>query len=374
MKRVLFIVDRAAHYHVDLLHALEARLRDSGLELHLASGIVAEGATGRVGFDGSVLANELKYEYTERAVLGRTLRRVRGLPHLVAQVSPHVVICTAHVGNLSHWQLALSRRRMGFRLVAWQCGYMYRDSAFKRWLLRRFVPRFDHHLAYHSNARDYALRHGATASQVTVMHNTINERRIQPMPKEEALALVRAMHPAIGARKIVLFVGALLEEKRVEVIFKALDLLRRDDLMLLVVGDGPHRGALQGAAAVRDDVVFAGAVVDGVGPYFDAATMFVMPGTGGLGLNEAMAHGLPMLSGYADGSADDLVIDGETGYRLRDGSAAELATRMRELLENTETAAEMSRRALALITDKFSFRNFVECIAHVVVSEARLSR
>lgn len=371
MKRVLFIVDRAAHYHVDLLHALEARLRDSGLELHLASGIVAEGATGRVGFDGSVLANELKYEYTERAVLGRTLRRVRGLPHLVAQVSPHVVICTAHVGNLSHWQLALSRRRMGFRLVAWQCGYMYRDSAFKRWLLRRFVPRFDHHLAYHSNARDYALRHGATASQVTVMHNTINERRIQPMPKEEALALVRAMHPAIGARKIVLFVGALLEEKRVEVIFKALDLLRRDDLMLLVVGDGPHRGALQGAAAVRDDVVFAGAVVDGVGPYFDAATMFVMPGTGGLGLNEAMAHGLPMLSGYADGSADDLVIDGETGYRLRDGSAAELATRMRELLLNPETAVEMGRRARALITGKFAFRSFVGCVAEVIATEAQ---
>ena len=371
MKRVLFILDRAAHYHVDLLRALEARLRDSALELHLASGVVDAGATGRVGFDGSILANEHRYEYTERPVRDRTFRRVRGLGRLVAQVSPQVVICTAHVGNLSHWWLALNRRRLGIRLVAWQCGYMYRDSAFKRWLLRRFVPRFDHQLAYHSNARDYALRHGATTSQVTVMHNTINERRIQPLPKDEALALVRAMHPEIGARKIVLFVGALLEEKRVEIIFGALDLLRRDDLVLLVVGDGPHRGALQGAAAARDDVVFAGAVVDGVGPYFDAATMFVMPGTGGLGLNEAMAHGLPMLSGYADGSADDLVIDGETGYRLRDGSAAELATRMRELLLNPETAVEMGRRARALITGKFAFRSFVGCVAEVIATEAQ---
>ena len=53
--------------------------------------------------------------------------------------------------------------------------------------------------------------------------------------------------------------------------------------------------------------------------------MYVLPGTGGLGLNEAMAHGLPMIAGYADGSADDLVVDGETGYRLRSDSAGELA-------------------------------------------------
>ena len=64
-------------------------------------------------------------------------------------------------------------------------------------------------------------------------------------------------------------------------------------------------------------MIFAGQIVDGVGPYFDGADLLVLPGTGGLALNEAMAHGLPLVSGYGDGSADDLVQDGVNGFRLR---------------------------------------------------------
>ncbi|MFX7690329.1 glycosyltransferase family 4 protein, partial [Acinetobacter baumannii] len=91
--------------------------------------------------------------------------------------------------------------------------------------------------------------------------------------------------------------------------------------------DGEHLPVLRKYCEGRDDVVFTGAIVEGVGPYFDAAEVYLLPGTGGLGINEAMAHSLPIISGFADGSADDLVVDGENGYRLREGTPAELADR-----------------------------------------------
>jgi glycosyltransferase involved in cell wall biosynthesis len=96
-----------------------------------------------------------------------------------------------------------------------------------------------------------------------------------------------------------------------------------------------------------------------VGPYFDAAEMYVLPGTGGLGINEAMAHRLPIVSGFADGSADDLVVDGENGFRLREGTPKELAQKIAAMIDNTELANRMGEKSREWITGKFAFREFV---------------
>ncbi|KVW94652.1 hypothetical protein ABW22_11420 [Thiobacillus denitrificans] len=226
-------------------------------------------------------------------------------------------------------------------------------------------------MAYHSNARDYALSHGARADQITVMHNTINEERIELMPKAEAQALVRGKHPEIGDRKIILFVGAVLAEKRIEVILEALDLMKRRDVVFVLVGDGEHLAAVRAACTGRDDVVLTGSIVEGVGPYFDAAEMYVLPGTGGLGINEAMAHRLPIVSGFADGSADDLVVDGENGFRLRENTPEELAKKMATILDTPGLTERMGERSRAMITGKFSFHEFINRIVNQLTRLAR---
>ena len=360
MKKILFVFDRVTHYHAEFFHRLEEELEADGVELHLASGIAKPGAVGRVGLTTAVLKHEWKYEFRERTVGGYVLRSARGVDEFVKQIRPSAVVCMGHVGNLSHWWLALNKKRLGYALISWQCGYEYHPGVLKGLLLRRFVPQFEHHLAYHTNARTYAIKHGARPDQVTVVHNTINEERIALMPREEARACLLARHPEIVDRRIVLFVGAVLAEKRVELILDALAILRRPDVVLVVVGDGEHMPALRRRCAGRAEVVLAGAIVDGVGPYFDGAEMYVLPGTGGLGLNEAMAHGLPMIAGYADGSADDLVVDGETGYRLRSESAAELATLIAKVVDEPALARRMGSTGRERITGRFAFREFVQ--------------
>ena len=141
-----------------------------------------------------------------------------------------------------------------------------------------------------------------------------------------------------------------------------MSLMARTDVVLMVVGDGPHLPALRAAAQGRTDVLFAGSVIEGVGPYFDAAEVYVLPGTGGLGINEAMAHSLPIISGYADGSADDLVRDGENGFRLREGSAAELAEKLGAVLDDPDRAARMGAVSRDWITSRFSFEAFIQRI------------
>jgi glycosyltransferase involved in cell wall biosynthesis len=210
------------------------------------------------------------------------------------------------------------------------------------------------------------MTYGALEDDITVIYNTINEERISPMPKADARRVISARHPSIGNRKVVLFVGAILAEKRIEVVLEAMAALARRDAVLVIVGDGPHMPEIRRRCEEREDVVLTGAIIEGVDPYFDAAEVYVLPGTGGLGINEAMAHGLPIISGYADGSADDLVLDGKNGFRLKDGSSEEIGEKIAMVLDNAELGDRMGRLSREMITGRFAFGEFVGRIVKAI--------
>lgn len=366
MKTVAFVLDYAMHYHRATLIAIDQRLRAKGGRLVLMTGDHTGGKSGRVPLKDRIVADEHRYPLIEVPIGGFTVRHQRGLVRELRRLRPDVVVTTSHSGTISEWAVMRAKKELGFEHVAWQCGYEYNPGMIKDAVLRRFIHRFDHHLAYHSNARQYALNYGATENQVTVMHNTINEASITCLAKGEAKALVEAKYPQLAGKTVILYVGAVLAEKRLETVFDALHILGNSQVAFLVIGDGPHLAVLQERYGRRADAVFGGRVVDGVGPYFDCADVFVLPGTGGLAINEAMAHGLPVISGYADGSADDLVVDGQNGYRLLTESPQELADRLAQLIADENLRRNMGTVSRELITSKFSFKSFLDRVMSVL--------
>ena len=138
MKKVLFIFDRVAHYHRDLFKTLEAEFPKYGLELHLLSGIRGESAVGRVGLSEKVISKEYKYRFVERPIGPYVFRQAIGILEQLDVIRPHIVVCMGHVGNISHWRLIRLKKKIGFKLVAWQCGYEYNPGMIKSLLLRLF--------------------------------------------------------------------------------------------------------------------------------------------------------------------------------------------------------------------------------------------
>ncbi len=70
------------------------------------------------------------------------------------------------------------------------------------------------------------------------------------------------------------------------------------------MGDGPDRARLQ---AIAGKVLPRSRIPRcktraGTGTLFAAADLFVLPGTGGLAVQQAMAHALPVMVGEADGT------------------------------------------------------------------------
>jgi phosphatidylinositol alpha 1,6-mannosyltransferase len=111
---------------------------------------------------------------------------------------------------------------------------------------------------------------------------------------------------------VVGYIGRLASEKRVERLARLAD---RDNLRLLIVGEGPSRPALE--RVFGDRALFTGRLSgDELGDAYAALDIFVHTGvneTFGQTLQEAMATGLPVVAPAAGGPLD-IVQVGETGY------------------------------------------------------------
>ena len=168
----------------------------------------------------------------------------------------------------------------------------------------------------------------------------------------------------LQGKKVVLTVGALRTEKRIDVLLQAYGHLRRmsEQLALVIVGDGPLRAELERLVVAEslEDVHFVGRHIESdAHPYFAMADLFVLPGTGGLALNQAMAFGKPVICSVADGTERDLVQDGVTGIIVPAATVPGLRAAMEAILFDDAIAAEMGKKSIRLIREKINLPNFV---------------
>lgn len=189
--------------------------------------------------------------------------------------------------------------------------------------------------------------------------------RIFVAPNATAAAPTRKPHrPAASDRpRRLLFVGRLQPRKRLDLLLEACAAVEPAP-ELTIVGDGPEAGRLRALAQVLlPQTRFLG---DLRGPAlasaFEQADLFVLPGTGGLALQQALAAGLPILAAEGDGSQQDMVTP-DNGWRVRPGDAAALRQSLQGALSLDQAALrrmgeasfELARRRFNLeaMTDAF---------------------
>ena len=128
---------------------------------------------------------------------------------------------------------------------------------------------------------------------------------------------------------------------------------------LTIVGDGDDRPRLEALArenGTEADVKFSGSVETlELQRLFSSHSIFAMPSRGegfGLVFAEAMAYGLPCISGNRDASRE-VVADGINGYCVDANSHEAVALALIRLLSNPLLLAEFSSRARQDFEEKF---------------------
>jgi glycosyltransferase involved in cell wall biosynthesis len=166
----------------------------------------------------------------------------------------------------------------------------------------------------------------------------------------------------------ILFVGRLQARKRVDYLVRACADLGSSP-HLIIVGEGPEREALESLAQdIYPGAEFLGAKHGAeLAPYFKEADLFVLPGTGGLAVQQAMSYGLPVIVAQGDGTQDDLVRK-ENGWQIPPDDIDALRSTMKDALSDVARLREMGKESYRIVREEISIEKMAESFVRALNS------
>lgn len=279
-----------------------------------------------------------------------------GIVSWLERTQPAALVLEANPRYLSSLRAIGWMHRRGRPVVGWGLGAPGWSP-----LRASMLQRMDALIAYSSTGARQYRELGIEANRVFVAPNAVTG---PPPPLK--LARLSAPHDHTRAQR-VLFVGRLQPRKRVDLLLRACQSLP-ERLELSIVGDGPARMALEREARqLLPDTRFTGDLRgEALEHEFEAADLFVLPGTGGLAVQQALAHGLPVIVAEADGSQADLVTP-KNGWRVAPGDLAGLSQALREASQAPEKLQEMGIESHRIASQQAN----IEVMAEIFIQALR---
>lgn len=266
---------------------------------------------------------------------------------------PRALVLEANPRHLSNRVAIAWMKRRRRPVVGWGLGAPLHAGPLA--VLRRagrssYLRRFDALIAYSTLGAEEYQAAGISPERVFVAPNAVSG---PPAPLQQ-----RMPHREGPAQ--LLFVGRLQRRKRLDLLLQACGSLEARP-GLTIVGDGPARAGLERLAQqLYPEAVFKGdqrgVELDAC---FDQADLFVLPGTGGLAVQQAMAHGLPVVVAEADGTQRDMVAS-ENGWLVPPGDLRALQTALREALSDRERLRRMGAVSHRMVAHKINIEVMVE--------------
>lgn len=215
-----------------------------------------------------------------------------------------------------------------------------------------FLSRLDGVIAYSQRGAAEYRQAGVPVERVFVAPNSAARRPSSSRPEKSG---------TLSGRARVLFVGRLQERKRLDVLFQAVGLLPEAlRPQIVVVGDGPARASFEAAAAgLVPAVKFVGEQHgEALANQFRQAELFVLPGTGGLAVQQALAFGLPVIVAQGDGSQDDMVRPAN-GWQVTPGDVPALAAALQEALSDRQHLQAMGWESYRIADQEVNLEQMV---------------
>ncbi len=307
---------------------------------------------------------------TARYVAGRNVHLFGGSIYLCLQPdllgwleewNPDALILEANPRYVSSRKAAEWMHRRGRPVIGWGLGAGPLPdplATFRAAARRRFLSRFDAVIAYSSVGAAQYRALGIPAERVFVAPNAVS-------PPPGPLAERPPLH---GRPARLLFVGRLQARKRVDLLLRACAACGAKP-ELWIVGDGPVRAELERLAQeTYPSAQFRGALQGSpLDDLFTQADLFVLPGTGGLAVQEAMAHGLPVIVAEGDGTQNDLV-RAENGWLVPSDNLQALTHTLRQALQAPDRLRLMGAASHRIVAEEVNIDVMVRTFIGVLLS------
>jgi glycosyltransferase involved in cell wall biosynthesis len=297
------------------------------------------------------------------AIIGRLARYIR---------RNRIDLVHTHLFNAHVWG-GIAGRLAGAKVLEHVHDPRYSDRALLARLGLPGMGQFDQaplftRLSHHTvvltrQNEDYLVKRiGRPPSRVSIIPNGLAARGPLPAPEERA-----RLRESLGIPPdafVTIALGRLVPQKNFPLLIAAGAQLapRIPNLLMVILGDGPDRPALQmriDAARLGNHIRLAGHHTD-VQSWYDAADVFLQCSLfelQSLALMEAMQAGLPPIVALGLGFSDDAIAHGETGLLLPPNDPERWAESIYDLFAEPALRVEMGLRGKAYIEQHCEIRS-----------------
>jgi len=281
----------------------------------------------------------------------------QGLMDWLKAWNPDALIMEANPRYLSTPSAVKWMHKQNKPVIAWGLGA---GSGGLLW--KRFVGQFDVLIAYSQRGAEEYAALGFPRQKIFVAHNSVAMPPSTPLP---------ARPSTFNIQPNILFVGRLQARKRIDFLLRACAQMESQP-RLVIIGDGPEREMLEILAKeIYPRAEFIGAKHGAeLKSYFAEADLFVLPGTGGLAVQEAMSYGLPVIVAQGDGTQDDLVRK-ENGWQIPPDDFDALVTTMKDALSDVARLRKMGAESYRIVKEEINIEKMVEIFATALNSLTR---
>lgn len=274
----------------------------------------------------------------------------QGFINWLEETNPDALIVEANPRYLTTPSAVKWMHARGRKVIGWGLGSPS-VSGFGKQRRLSFINQFDGMLSYSQRGAEEYAALGFPREKIFVAHNSVSPVPEFPMP---------ARPSTFDVRPTLLFVGRLQARKRIDSLLRACAELGTNP-RLIIVGDGPERLAMESLAKeIYPSAEFIGAKHGAeLKPYFAQADLFVLPGTGGLAVQEAMSYGLPVIVAKGDGTQDDLVRE-KNGWQIPPEDYVALLAAMKNALSDIARLREMGKESFRIVSEEINIQTMAD--------------
>ena len=326
---------------------------EGGLSLFAGDPLPGEGViTGELSISRVYHANNRRLPFNLGGALWQT-----NILDWVKEWDPDILICEANPRTRTTPAAIRAVKSRGGSVIGWGLGapdFHGILAPFLESYRRSVLYEYDAIISYSQTGADQYARLGIPPERIFTACNAVAAKPAHSAPERKPTAT--------AAELKLLFVGRLQERKRVDLLLEAC--ARQPEGMqpvLWIVGDGPALDTLrEKAKKVFPRAVFFGALQGReLEEKFSAADLFVLPGTGGLAVQQAMSFALPVIVAEADGTQEDLVRP-ENGWRITPGHLDELTKTITLALRDISILRAMGQESYSIVSREINLERMVE--------------
>lgn len=244
-------------------------------------------------------------------------------------------------------------------------GIVKSESRFKYFFKKHFISRASAWLSTSKITDEYFLAYGAKKDSIyRYPFTSLSEDEIMDKILSFDEKIENKKKLGINTNKVVLAVGRFIPSKKYDLLLNAWSKVNCEST-LCIVGSGPEKEKYQNIInylKLNNVKIIDFKQKNELKCYYMCADVFVHPtetDVWGLVINEAMAHGLPIITTDGCVAGLELVKNNDNGFIIPINNIDRISASVNELLNNNELKISMGQRSLEKISN-YSIKNMAK--------------